>query len=276
MSLVFELELRRQPGPQPFLGEEAKQLFEKFKTDEPWDSPNNKPLAMQMPAAFRSPSSNAPKGYTTYRGVGGQQGVLGAPRGDKAYGTNLSEIRDGTSLTLFVLEASDELAVPWSRPDEGLDPATFDRQKIVVADFDGTVISFADGSTGFLDRSVDRKSIEHLMSKADGNVLPRDLGRSGKPEFGSLDAIKKKQFRARIDSSYLFGDDTEVMTLENMLSDSEKQELAKNLGDLEDGKFIAVMYNGAVRQFDTNKLTKEEFLKMCKIEPKMAKEKADR
>ena len=45
---------------------------------------------------------------------------------------------------------------------------------------------------------------------------------------------------------------------------------------IEDGKFIAVMYNGAVRQFDTNKLTKEEFLKMCKIEPKMAKEKADR
>ena len=412
----------------PYLGEEERKLADKFKTDEPWDSPNNKPLLERMPAAFRSPSSNAPTGYTTYRGAGGRYGVLGPPRGNRARGTKFSSVSDGSSYTIFALETSDELAVPWTKPDEGLDLATFDRQKIVVADFGGTAFTFTDGSIGFLDDSVDRKSIEHLMNMADGNRLPRELGRLSKPKFGSLDSVKQKQFRARIDSRYLFGDDTEVMILENMLSDSEKQGLFKarliddlkaigrasltsakrrnsshannvlndenkpilswrvlhslaiqktplreskidlrqpwdsktnlpfsknpdpwwnrgtdepgktryqlvvpigreknpqpcytltelrrgrtpadglmmavyvgadkavpwtqpvdfivdpenpfkNLGKLEDGKFLAVMYSGAIREFDTNKLTKEAFLKMCKIENTMAKEKSQR
>ena len=48
----------------PFLGEQA--LYAKFKLDEPWDSPANKPLLGEMPAVFACPSASRGDSTSTY------------------------------------------------------------------------------------------------------------------------------------------------------------------------------------------------------------------
>ncbi len=54
----------------PFLGEGA--LFDQFKKDEPWDSPNNKPLADQMPDVYKTPDGHGPPKtcYVVPAGIG--------------------------------------------------------------------------------------------------------------------------------------------------------------------------------------------------------------
>ena len=37
----------------PYLDQQP--LYEEFKLDEPWDSPNNKPLLARMPGVFKCP-----------------------------------------------------------------------------------------------------------------------------------------------------------------------------------------------------------------------------
>ena len=43
-------------------------LYDRFRLDEPWDSPHNQALIPLMPDVYRSPFSLAPEGQTTYLG----------------------------------------------------------------------------------------------------------------------------------------------------------------------------------------------------------------
>src|SRR5262249_58067970 len=59
----------------PYLGE--KRLYDKFKLDEPWDSPHNSQLQKEMPAVFACPSTTfRDPSLTTYRAVVGKNAFL--------------------------------------------------------------------------------------------------------------------------------------------------------------------------------------------------------
>jgi len=93
----------------PFI--EQNRLFQQFKLDEPWDSPNNKKLIEKMPKTFRSPASNAKPGFTVYRGIGGKSGVLrGADEGGRI---GFGNITDGSSngSTLFMSDQIETISL---------------------------------------------------------------------------------------------------------------------------------------------------------------------
>jgi hypothetical protein len=124
----------------PFLGE--KLLYDKFKLDEPWDSPHNKALLSEMPEVFACPSvrrsDKSITHYCAFVGHGaflepaydkrlekvwwtGEDGVkhyIGEPQG----GRSVADFTDGMSNTLMVVEAKE--GVPWTKPEDlPFDPA---------------------------------------------------------------------------------------------------------------------------------------------------------
>src|SRR5262249_28155596 len=94
----------------PYL--EGMELYRQFRLDEPWDSPNNKPLLSKMPGIYH-PLPGNPVGElnTTFYQVFVGKGT--AFEGD---GLTTKEIMaaDGGANTILVVDAGE--AVPWTAP----------------------------------------------------------------------------------------------------------------------------------------------------------------
>ena len=95
----------------PYLEHTA--LYNQFHLDEPWDSPNNRPLVDRMPDVFKCPSNpQLNPGETAYEVVVDPSSMFtGEPTG-----VPLSGVTDGTANTLTVVEAASP--VPWSKPQD--------------------------------------------------------------------------------------------------------------------------------------------------------------
>lgn len=104
----------------PFL--DQKGLYEQFKLDEAWDSPNNAPLAKNMPDSFRSPDSPADATKTRFRIFQGkrEKNSEGKMRMTSLFplGTpaRMRDTLDGTSNTIMVVEVGPDKAVEWTKP----------------------------------------------------------------------------------------------------------------------------------------------------------------
>ncbi|HKI32019.1 MAG TPA: DUF1559 domain-containing protein [Gemmataceae bacterium] len=144
-------------------------LYKQFHLDEPWDSAHNKKLIDKMPKTYRSPASAAPPGRTNYLTVRGKDTVF---PGDK--GVKISEITDGTSNTIMVVEASDKKAVIWTKPDDfelnEKDPIA----GLVGLWSQGFQAAFCDGSVRMISRSIDPKDLKNFFIRNDGNPPPPD------------------------------------------------------------------------------------------------------
>jgi uncharacterized protein DUF1559 len=125
-------------------------LYDKFHLDEPWDSPHNKKLIEPMPAVFRSPQSEAPTNTTTYLVPVGPGTLF---EGNK--GRSFREITDGSSNTIMLVEANDDQAVIWTKPDD-LEYDQQDPMRDLVGLWpDGFLAGLADGSVRFIWSSID-------------------------------------------------------------------------------------------------------------------------
>jgi hypothetical protein len=157
----------------PFI--EQKPLYDQFHQDEPWDSEHNKKLLAKMPAVFRSPNSAAKPGMTNYMGVGGSQGVLGAPA-DKnkegwGNGVGIQTIIDGTSNTLMVVEANDAAAVEWTKPEEWVPNEKEPLKALLGTRPNGFLGAFADGSVRFISQTINLEMLKRLYMRDDGNPV---------------------------------------------------------------------------------------------------------
>lgn len=148
----------------PYIEEEA--LYRQFHLNEPWDSPHNKALVARMPATYRSPVSRAAPGMTNYLTIRDKQSVF--PGKD---GITMSDIRDGTSNTLLVVEAADSKAVIWTKPDD-LD---FDEKNptagLVGLWPGGFNAVFCDGHVQFISSRIDAETMQNLVRRNDGKVI---------------------------------------------------------------------------------------------------------
>lgn len=97
---------------------EQLELYNKFKLDEPWDSPHNIQLLDQRPELYKpvlgvGDTDAVPATHTTYLAPVGDKTIFGR---DKPIG--FSNITDGTSNTIAIVEVKPEHAIPWTSPEE--------------------------------------------------------------------------------------------------------------------------------------------------------------
>jgi prepilin-type processing-associated H-X9-DG protein len=152
----------------PYL--EQQELYNKFKLDEPWDSPNNKALIKEMPAVYLCPSRKNPaEGTTTYRVFVGDGALFQAGQG-----TPIQSVTDGTSNTIMVVESTD--AVAWTRPDDlKFDPEA--KPSLMGAGSPhpgGFNAAFADGSVRYIRSMINLDVWKALITRAGGEVIAAD------------------------------------------------------------------------------------------------------
>ncbi len=93
---------------------EQGHLYNQFKLDESWDSPNNKKLLSKMPQIYRYPGEGGgivPGGATYYQGFSGKWCAFrpGKP-------PRINDFPDKGFSTILIVEAAN--AVPWTKPQD--------------------------------------------------------------------------------------------------------------------------------------------------------------
>lgn len=192
----------------PFLEENA--LYQEFHLDEPWDSPHNRTLIARMPQVYQSPNdaAGAAEGKTLYLAirVPGEKHRFAKPfTGDddlevpteesleaedavhEPQGASfetalhsvdlrrLSDFRDGTSNTIFLVEADPDQAVIWTKPDDLVLDVRQPRRGLGNLRPNGFLALIADGSVHFFDNSIDDETLLNLFNINDGKLIPPEV-----------------------------------------------------------------------------------------------------
>jgi RNA polymerase sigma factor (sigma-70 family) len=176
----------------PYLGE--RELYEKFKLSEAWDSPHNKKLLPRMPDVYAAPGVKLRQPFYTYY----QVFVSPKPRdnpGEVAIQAAFVEKQpqifpahfwDGTSNTILIIEGGK--AVPWTKPED-LDFARDQPlPKLGGVSPDLIHAAFADGSVHMLTKDYDEVHLRGAITSNGGEVIAYEkIESSLQRVFGALD-----------------------------------------------------------------------------------------
>ncbi|MBL9125534.1 MAG: DUF1559 domain-containing protein [Planctomycetaceae bacterium] len=148
----------------PYLGQ--NELYREFRLNEQWDSDHNKRLIPRMPAVYRiGPPALVNAGKTCVLLPIREETIF--PAGQAAA---FSEITDGLSNTILGVEANDQHAVTWTKPDD------------LVVDFEnpqgalgghfgaGFLALMGDGSVQYFE-GLDAKQIQARFTRAGAEPL---------------------------------------------------------------------------------------------------------
>ncbi|MCI0457783.1 MAG: DUF1559 domain-containing protein, partial [Gemmataceae bacterium] len=150
----------------PYLEHDA--LYREFRLDEPWDSAHNKKLIARMPAIYQPANPKlAAEGKTKVVAPTGAETLF--PK--KKQNISIASITDGTSNTIMLVEADDEHAVFWTKPDD-LD---IDLKKplagLALHPPGAFVALFADGRVRLFRKAIDPQKLASLFTRAGGEVV---------------------------------------------------------------------------------------------------------
>jgi hypothetical protein len=150
----------------PYLGQDN--LYKQFHLDEPWDSEHNKKLITRMPRVFDSTGDprKAAAGLTTYLVPRGAATMFPGKQG-----LRIADVTDGTAKTIFLVDADDSHAVPWTQPqDLEFDPQNPARG-LSTRLGDGYLVGFVDASAHFLPKNIAKDTLKALFTRNGGEAV---------------------------------------------------------------------------------------------------------
>ena len=149
---------------------EENELYERFKLDEPWDSPHNIKLLPLMPDVYVDPSfkqaRNNQAGKTRFVAPHGE-GCLMSGR----EGTTFKQMTDGTSNSIAVVTVIPEAAVAWTKPTDWNVSWEHPKQSLFNDKHREAIAARADGSAHVLKSDVSDKMLKALLTIAGGELV---------------------------------------------------------------------------------------------------------
>lgn len=147
---------------------ELENVYRLFKLDESWDSADNKKLIEKLPAIYAPIRVKAKAGETFYQRFNGADALFGAGKQPKFP----ASIRDGTTMTILVVEAGDP--VIWTKPAD----ITYDAKKPLPklgGMFDGNFnVGRCDGSALWVKKGFDEKVLRAAITPNAGEDFEWD------------------------------------------------------------------------------------------------------
>jgi uncharacterized protein (TIGR03067 family) len=161
----------------PFLEEGA--LYNQFKLNEPWDSPNNIKLLEKMPKAYAPVRGKTKEPHTTYYQmfVGPDAWPVQHLPGKEGLFSGMSlrmpgSFKNGTSNTIMVVEAGEP--VPWSKPADLPFDAKKPLPKLGGLFKDGFHVVMGDAATLFVPRILDERILRLVINRNSRVPVPSD------------------------------------------------------------------------------------------------------
>jgi hypothetical protein len=150
----------------PFLGEEK--LYDEFRRDKPWNSPENFKLLRRMPMVYAFPEDSKESTRTHYQVWVGN----GTPFGGTAP-VRFADFTDGLANTLLIVETDRSQA--WTEPtDLEFGPEQPLLHLLGRHYFAGTLALLADGSVRALAPDISEETLRAAITHAGGEMLGPD------------------------------------------------------------------------------------------------------
>jgi hypothetical protein len=149
-------------------------LFNKSRMNESWDSPHNKALIKHIPPTYVAPGGKVDAGKTNYVGFHHEKAIFTDE--DKMH---FRDIVDGTSNTIMVVEADDDHAVIWTKPED----LNFDEKKphtgLGKLRQGGFLATMCDGAVHFIPSTIAAETLLRLVFRNDGKAIDFNEIRAG-------------------------------------------------------------------------------------------------
>jgi hypothetical protein len=149
---------------------EQQDLYDRFRLDEPWDSPHNLPLLAEMPPLYGPFDGSSPRvPHTTVYQVFVGKGTAFEGREGLSLRTDFP---DGTSNTVLIAEAAE--AVPWTKPVDLHYAADQPLPRLGGITTGQFRIALADGFVRSVVQDFDEAVLRLAITRDDGKPLPQD------------------------------------------------------------------------------------------------------
>ena len=147
----------------PYMG--YNDLYERYDFSEPWDGPNNRRLAAEMPEVYRCPDYDGDNEFATnFVAVVGEETAW--PPGNSVQATDFA---DGRHHTILIVEVADS-DIHWMEPrdmsvNQAITGVNVDRRRGISSNHSGgACVGMADSSIRFLSDDVTPEALKAALT----------------------------------------------------------------------------------------------------------------
>ena len=180
----------------PFLG--YQQLYDKFRLNEPWDSPHNVKLLEEMPEVYASPGGNAKDGMTRFQLPTSNDRKSNYLYKHWSYSMTAS-ITDGAFNTYMLAYVTSESNVRWTEPvDIVVDPADPVGTVVKVPNEKVAMMRASSRQIDWVDSKTNKELFNALLTASGGEYIEQ-LVIDADPKLSQKNQVEKEARRSTDD-----------------------------------------------------------------------------